>query len=231
MIRALPVIELTEAARTHPGPPPVPALQPISLRIHPGEILAIVGPSGSGKTTLLHLLGTLDRPSRGTVRINGHDVTALSDREISALRSEHIGFVFQNSSLIDNLSAVDNVATALLYRGVRRREREQRARDALARVGLAHRLQHRPQELSGGEQQRVAIARAMVGGPAVVLADEPTGNLDSATGQLVYAQLLELHSDGTALVIVTHDHSLAERAPRRVELRDGRITLDTGSRP
>jgi putative ABC transport system ATP-binding protein len=222
-----PVIELSAATRTHPGPPSVTALHPLSMRIDPGENLAIVGPSGSGKTTLLHVLGTLDRPTNGTVRIDGQDTTGLSDAEISVLRAEHIGFVFQNASLIETLSAVENVATALLYRGVGRHEREQRAREALARVGLAHRVGHHPRELSGGEQQRVAIARATVGEPSIVLADEPTGNLDSRAGELVYEQLVELHTRGAALVIVTHDHALADRAPRRVEVRDGRITLDT----
>jgi putative ABC transport system ATP-binding protein len=206
----------------------VDALRGVDLVVEAGELLAIAGPSGSGKSTLLHLIGTLDRPSSGTVRIAGHDVATLSDRRLSALRATSIGFVFQQFHLAAGASALDNVADGLLYSGRSPRVRRDRATAALERVGLGHRLGHRPHQLSGGEQQRVAIARAVAGEPPVVLADEPTGNLDSASGNEVLAVLRDLHADGTTVVIITHDPEIAEWCPRRVRMRDGRIVADGG---
>ncbi|GAA1708669.1 ABC transporter ATP-binding protein [Nonomuraea bangladeshensis] len=215
------MIELIGAEKTYPGG--VRALRGVDLRVAAGELVAIVGPSGSGKSTMLHLIGTLDRPSAGTVRIAGHDVAGLDDAGLAELRARHIGFVFQSFHLSEHLSALGNVADGLLYAGVRRGERTRRAAEALRRVGLGHRLDHRPGQLSGGEKQRVAVARAIVGEPALLLADEPTGNLDSAAGAEVLAILRRLHGDGTTVAVITHDSEVAAAAPRRVRLRDGRI--------
>ncbi len=223
-----PVIEARSVTRSYgEGPARVEALRSVSLSVRAGEHVAIVGPSGSGKSTLLHLLGALDRPTSGTVRIGGEDVSRLSDGALAALRNRRVGFVFQQFQLLARTSAVDNVALPLVYGGVGRRERRRRAEAALAAVGLGHRLTHRPQQLSGGEQQRVAIARAIVTEPDLLLADEPTGNLDTATGAEVLRLLLDLNAERqVALVVITHDPTVAAAAPRVVELRDGRVVRD-----
>jgi putative ABC transport system ATP-binding protein len=218
------VIEAVEVARTYElDGVDVPALKGVSLTIADGDYVAIIGPSGSGKSTLMHLLGALDRPTSGKLLINGKDVATLSAPEMAQLRNETIGFVFQAFHLLPRTSALDNVALPLVYRGLSARERRRRAASTLERVGLAHRVNHRPNQLSGGEQQRVAIARALVTEPTVLLADEPTGNLDSATGQAVLELLEQLNNEGVALVMVTHDRDIATRAHRQIAMRDGEI--------
>jgi putative ABC transport system ATP-binding protein len=226
-----PVLELVDVAKRYPGDPPVMALAGVDLRIDQGELVGIVGPSGSGKSTLLHVMGTLERPSSGVVRIAGDDTSTMSDTQLSGVRARRLGFVFQQFFLLDGLSVLDNVADGLLYRGGRLAERRRLAEIAIERVGLGHRLGHRPNQLSGGEQQRTAIARALAGRPALVMADEPTGNLDSTTGASILELLRELHDEGTTIVVITHDTDVAAAMERRVEIKDGRIIGDTPTGP
>jgi putative ABC transport system ATP-binding protein len=225
----VPVLELGAVTKTYGSDPPVPALQGVSFSVARGELVAIIGPSGSGKSTLLHLAGTLERPTSGRVSITGLDVAEMSDGELAAIRATRIGFVFQQYFLAEHSTLLENVADGLLYAGVPAGERRAQAADALTAVGLGDRIRARPTQLSGGERQRVAIARALVGAPAIVLADEPTGNLDSATGEQVIALIEQLHRHGTTLLVITHEHAIAARCPRQIQLLDGRIVADTGA--
>jgi putative ABC transport system ATP-binding protein len=224
------VLALRDVVKEYPGDPPTRVLHGVSLTVRRGELVAVVGPSGSGKSTLLNIIGTLDRPSSGEVSIAGHDAAALSDTELSALRARELGFVFQQFFLLDGESAVANVADGLLYRGDPMRERRVAAEAALERVGLGHRLEHHPNQMSGGERQRVAIARALVGRPALVLADEPTGNLDSKSSASIMALLHELHREGATILMITHDREIARDLPRQISMRDGRIESDEVAR-
>ena len=222
------LLEVREVRRSY-GSPPVNACDGVSLSVSRGEFVAIVGPSGSGKSTLLNLIGTLDRPDSGSVMIDGMDVSSLNDDELSGVRASLIGFVFQQFHLSPGVSALDNVADGLLYRGIPRAQRREKAREALEKVGLGHRIEHRPHQMSGGERQRVAIARALVGEPALLLADEPTGNLDSRSGDAIVSLLRELNDAGTTIIVITHDNDLAASLPRQIMIRDGRVVSDSGS--
>jgi putative ABC transport system ATP-binding protein len=225
-------LELIDIVKEYAGEPPVRALDSVSLEVHNGELAAIVGPSGSGKSTLLHIIGTLDRPTSGIVRVAGVDTSEMNDRQLSGVRSHLIGFVFQSFFLLEGMTAIDNVANGLLYRGKSLLDRREAAGEALQRVGLGQRLTHTPSQMSGGERQRVAIARAIVNRPSIVLADEPTGNLDSRSGGAVMDLLRELHAEGRTILIITHDRELAASLPRRVSMRDGSIeSVEYASEP
>jgi putative ABC transport system ATP-binding protein len=226
----VPVLEVDQVTKVYPSEPPVTALRGVSFTVGRGELVAVVGPSGSGKSTLLQVMGSLDRPTTGTVRVTGLDVARLSDRELAALRATHIGFVFQQFFLAEHQTALDNVADGLLYAAVPLAERRAQALDALGLVGLAERPHARPTQLSGGQRQRVAIARALVGQPAIVLADEPTGNLDQAVGQAIIGLFHELHRSGVTIVVITHDHSIAAGMSRRIVMLDGCIVSDSAGR-
>jgi putative ABC transport system ATP-binding protein len=223
-----PVLELDAVTKVYGADPPVAALRSVSFSVRPGELVAIVGPSGCGKSTLLHIMGTLDLPTAGTVRIRGADVAQLSDGELSRLRAREIGFIFQQFFLAEHATVRENVADGLLYAGVPATERYRRADEALDRVGLTDRINFTPTKLSGGQRQRVAIARSIVGQPAIVLADEPTGNLDSTTGASIMDLIRELNTDGATIVMITHDQGLADQLPRQLRMLDGHIVTDNG---
>jgi putative ABC transport system ATP-binding protein len=224
-----PVLELEGVTKVYGEEPPVSALRGVSFSVRRGELVAIVGPSGSGKSTLLHVIGTLERPSSGVVRIGGVDAARLGDRELSLLRAREIGFVFQQFFLAEHATVRENVADGLLYAGAPSAERYRRADETVERVGLSERANYKPTKLSGGERQRVAIARALVGRPAIVLADEPTGNLDSATGEQIIALIEELNRQGATIVVITHEHAVAERCQRQIRVLDGRVVSDTAN--
>jgi putative ABC transport system ATP-binding protein len=228
--RGAAVLELVDVTKEYDSEPPVAALRGVSFGVEPGELVAVVGQSGSGKSTLLHVMGTLDRPTAGRVAITGLDVADLTDRQLAALRATRIGFVFQQFFLAEHSTVLENVADGLLYAGVGAGDRRRRAAEALERVGLGDRLVSRPTQLSGGQRQRVAIARALVGRPAILLADEPTGNLDSATGETILGLLDELHEEGATIVVITHEREIAARFPRQIALRDGLVVSDSGAR-